>query len=102
MLTRVFVNIKDRKLLTAEKILDNIEALFTHIRVGKTLQIVTDPSIRRDCKHIDLDILVKKFYLQKGILSTGFNKDLEAQDYFLYGMTYGTKFDPRLRLESIF
>mmetsp|Transcript_4301 Transcript_4301/g.7260 ORF Transcript_4301/g.7260 Transcript_4301/m.7260 type:complete len:86 (-) Transcript_4301:65-322(-) len=41
MLCRVFVNVMDRKLLTAERILGNAEALIKHVEERQTLQIVT-------------------------------------------------------------
>jgi len=41
MLCRVYVNVMDKKLLTAEKILDNAEVLIHHIEEGRALQIVT-------------------------------------------------------------
>lgn len=37
MLCRVYANVMDRKLLTAEKILDNAEALIEHVISGHTL-----------------------------------------------------------------
>jgi hypothetical protein len=101
MLTRVYINIMDRKLLTAEKILDNIEAIFKHISVSRKLEIVTDPKQRNECTYFSFDLLVKKFFVQKGILYTVFNKELEAQDLFLEGMVFGTKFYPRIRKESL-
>jgi len=46
MLCRTYVNVMDRKLLTAEKILGNAESLINIIERGKTLKIVTSPSLR--------------------------------------------------------
>ena len=50
MLCRVYTNIKDRKLLTAEKILGNAETLIDYIKIKK-LEIVTYPRIRAESNH---------------------------------------------------
>ena len=46
MLCRVYVNIMDKKLLTAERILGHAEGLINHVVNGKTLQIVNCMPIR--------------------------------------------------------
>ena len=46
MLCRVYANVMDRKLLTAEKILDNAEALIENLKIGKSLEVVTFPRYR--------------------------------------------------------
>ena len=37
ILCRVYVNVRDRKLLTAEKILGNAEHLLRHVEIGRQL-----------------------------------------------------------------
>jgi hypothetical protein len=78
MLCRVYANVMDRKLLTAEKILGNAEALLSQVEEGKYLKIVTYPKVRAESKFYHLDILRKKFLLQKGILLFSLNKELDA------------------------
>lgn len=56
MLCRVYTNIKDRKLLTAEKILGNVETLIDYIILRK-LEIITNPLVRAESKHYDFSIL---------------------------------------------
>ena len=46
MICRVYANVMDRKLLTAEKILDNAEALIEHVEKGDSLEIVSYPGLR--------------------------------------------------------
>lgn len=41
ILCRVYVNVMDRKLLTAEKILGNAHSLIEHLKEGYKLMIVT-------------------------------------------------------------
>jgi len=57
MLCRVYVNVMDRKLLTAEKILGNAEQLIDQLKDGKQLKIVTFPRIRAEARFIPFDIL---------------------------------------------
>ena len=101
MLHRVFANVEDRKLLTAEKILGNAEFLINEVIRGRNLRIVTTPSLRQNAKSLHIDILMKKYLLMKGILYNQLNRDLEAQDCYLECMAYGSEFDPRLRMECI-
>jgi hypothetical protein len=101
MLCRVYTNLMDRKLLTAEKILDNAENLIKYVEAGSKLQIVDAPKLRGECASIHIEILEKKCFLQKGILSVALNKDLEAQDHFLDGMRAGITMDPRIKREFL-
>jgi len=57
MLCRVYLNVMDRKLLTAEKILGNAELLIEQLKEGKQLKIVTYPRIRAEARFIHFDIL---------------------------------------------
>ena len=83
MLCRVYINVMDRKLLTAEKILGNAEALIYHIEISKKLEIVTHCPSRQESKSYNIDILKKKFLLQNGILLASLNKPMDAQDSLL-------------------
>ena len=68
----------DRKLLTAEKILGNAEALIYHIEVSKELEIVTHFPSRQESVPYSIDILKKKYLLQNGILLASLNKPIDA------------------------
>ena len=101
MLCRVYVNIKDRKLLTAEKILGNAETLIDYIQMNK-LEIITNPEIRGESNHYDFSILKKKYLMQKGILLFSLNKEIDAQDVFLNCMESNDgNFDPRILKDCI-
>lgn len=93
----------DRKLLTAEKILDNVEFLMKELRPGreKNMRIVTLMSSRNYANFIPFEILMKKYLLQKGILNFHLNKLEEAQDCFLECMETHDIFDPRIKKECI-
>jgi len=78
MLCRVYVNVMDRKLLTAEKILGNAELLIDQLKEGRYLKIVTFPEVRAESRYVHFDILQKKFLLQKGILLFSLNKEFDA------------------------
>ena len=78
MLCRVYVNVMDRKLLTAEKILGNAELLIDQLNEGRYLKIVTNPEVRAESRYVHFDILQKKFLLQKGILLFSLNKEFDA------------------------
>ena len=69
MLCRAFVNIKDKRILTAEQILMNVEGLFNKIDQPRPeLEIVTSFKSREGSIPIDYGILKKRYLLQKGIL----------------------------------
>jgi len=63
MLCRVYVNVQDRKLLTAEKILGNVDSLIKLIKKGKKLEIVKHPKMREGSAFYEIDLLQKKYYL---------------------------------------
>ena len=101
MLCRVYINVMDRKLLTAEKILGNAEALIFHIEVSRKLEIVTNCPSRQESKSYNIDILKKKYLLQNGILLASLNKPQDAQDSLLECIATGDSFDPRIRKECL-
>jgi len=47
MLSWVYVNVMDKRVLTAEKILGNAESLLNLVKAGKHLKIVTDKQLRK-------------------------------------------------------
>ena len=101
MLCRGYANVTDKRSLTGERILDNVEALLKQVYEGKHLEIVTRPELRLGSQFYHIDILRKKALVQKGILSQSLGRDLEAQDCFLDCMETGSQFDPRIRKECI-
>ena len=85
MLCRVYVNVQDRKLLTAEKILGNVASLLKCLEDGTKIEIVKHPEIRAEngCDYYDLDTLSKKYWLMRGILYQSLNRPYESRDSFL-------------------
>ena len=101
MLNRVFVNIEDKKVLTAEKILGNADALITKIEEGDQLSIETDQKYRQGSKPFSVELLRTKYFLMKGALAVALSKDLDAQDSFLDCINHGIDCDPRIRKDCI-
>lgn len=101
MLHRVNVNLFDRKILTAEKILDNVEALMSYLEEGKVLHIITDPELRMHADVIPLSYLKKRFLMSKGQLYMALNKDIDAQDYFLDAISEPGLFEARLYIHLL-
>ena len=90
ILTRVYVNIRARKLLTAESILRNARDLLKHFK-GKQqkMKIVTERKLRGEARPFELTTLEKKYLLLQGILAENLSKPVEAQDSFLTCMQIG-------------
>jgi hypothetical protein len=57
--------------------------------------------MREGAKCYSLDILKKKYFLNKGILFESLNKPIDAQDAYLDCMETGLSFDPKIRKECI-
>jgi len=89
----------DRKLLTAEKILGNADGLIRILQRGKHLRIVSSPGLRQESKPLSLEVLKKKYFLQKGILAATLNKPKDAQRAFLDCLQTGDSRIKGLRLE---
>ena len=77
MICRVYTNIKDKRVLTAEKIIGMAEKLIRLIENGQ-LQIITYPEMRAGSNPYSHMMLKKKFLLHNGILQFALNKDDEA------------------------
>jgi hypothetical protein len=72
---RAFANLNNKKILTAEKILEQARTLINFIETGR-IKIVTD--FRDEVSIIPLDILKQKYLLHKGFLMVALNKDQDA------------------------
>ena len=62
MLCRAYTNAMDKKALTAEKILGNVQGLLEMIESG-SLEIITFPKFRAGSKPYDFFHLKKKFLM---------------------------------------
>ena len=101
MLNRTYVNIMDKKVLTAEKILGNAHALITQIEDGENLSIVMDSKLRQGSRPFGVQLLRTKYYCMKGTLEAALSKDIDAQDSFLDCINHGLDCDPRIRKDCI-
>lgn len=106
ILHRVYVNVRDRRLLTAESILRNARDLLKHFEFDgnkrPSLRIISDPCVREESRPFQLETLKKKYKLVEGILMESLNKNQEAQDAFLTCMQLGDHyFIPSMRRECI-
>ena len=64
MIARAYVNLVDRKLLTAEKILGNVDELLNIAIKGEKLKIITDEYMRGGAAPYTINELRAKYYLQ--------------------------------------
>ena len=96
MLHRVYVNYMQKKLLTAEKILDNSNILIEKLESRKIRLIAAN---RMEAMPIPLCILRQRYFLIQGILMMAFNKEKEAKQAFDSCLTVGDIYDPRLKKE---
>jgi hypothetical protein len=75
ILHRVYVNIRDRKLLTAESILHNARDLIKHFAGRKPYyRIVFDKALRANARPYDFVTLEKKYLMMQGILAQSLSK----------------------------
>jgi len=98
IICRAFVNVKSKKLLTAEKILESAKTLIEKMEEGK---IVVGSRGREEAPIIPLDILKQKYLLHRGFLSIALNKDQDACRLFTMCLRTGQIYDPRIRKECV-
>lgn len=97
MLCRVYVNIMDKRVLTAEKILGNAEEIIKEINSSESdLQIILNFKLRRDSQPYNITQLYKVYLLMKGIVSISLSKDDDAIDAYLECIEEEKEFDPRI------
>lgn len=101
MLKRAFANIMDKKVLTAEKILGNAEALIGQLELQRDLKIVGNEHLRQGSKPFSIALLKSKYHLMKGTLEATLNRYTDAQDAFLNCIEYSQGIYHRPRKESI-
>lgn len=75
MISRAYSNLKNRKILTAEKMIESARILINFIESGR-ITIVQE--YREEVPIIPLDILKQKYLLHKGYLMIELNRDQDA------------------------
>ena len=80
---RAYANLNNKKILTAEKILESTRSLINFIEKGR-IQIMTEE--REEAPVISIEILKQKYLLHKGYLMIALNKDQDACRCFTHCM----------------
>ncbi len=93
---RAYANLNNKKILTAEKILESTRCLINFVERG---QIKLCKDGREEAPLIALDILKQKYLLHKGFLLNNLNKDQDACRCFTHCMRTGSVYDVRVRKE---
>jgi hypothetical protein len=71
--------LKNRKILTAEKMLTSAKSIISYIDNGR---VIITKRQREEVPIIPLDILKQKYLLHKGYLMIALNKDQDACKHF--------------------
>ena len=82
---RAYANLNNKKILTAEKILESARTLINFIESGKIKIILQG---REDAPVIPIEILKQKYLLHKGLLMIALNKDQDACRCFTHSMVH--------------
>jgi hypothetical protein len=93
---RAYANLKNKKILTAEKILESTRCLINFIQNGA---IKLSSENREEVPIIPIEILKQKYLLHKGYLLIALNKDQDACKCFTQCMRMGSVYDVRVRRE---
>lgn len=96
---RAYANLNNKKILTAEKILESTRALINFVERGK-IKIITEGN-REEAPVLPLYILKQKYLLHKGYLMIALNKDQDACRCFTHCMRTGESYDVRVRRECV-
>jgi hypothetical protein len=80
---RAYANLNNKKILTAEKILESTRALINFVEKGRIKIFVTG---REEAPVTPLEILKQKYLLHKGYLMIALNKDQDACLCFTHAM----------------
>ena len=78
-----YANLNNKKILTAEKVLESTRQLIGFIEDGK---LILTSEGREEAPIIPLDILKQKYLLHKGLLLRNLNKDQDAARCFTHLM----------------
>jgi hypothetical protein len=108
IICRAYLNIKAKKLLTAEKILDTAKILISkhaytvyHEYHELKREQVTTLKSRPELPIIPLTILKQKYLLHKGHLMLTFNREKDAIKYFTHCMKTGEVIDFRIKKDCL-
>ena len=93
---RAFANLNNKKILTAEKILESTRWLLNFVEKGK-IKMISEG--REGAPMIPLEILKQKYLLHKGLLLVNLNKDQDAARCFTHCLRTGKIYDVRIRKE---
>lgn len=95
---RAFANVQNKKLLTAEKLLECASIMLDYLEKGE-LELIYDE--REEAPVIPLDILKQKYLLNSGILYISLNQDKTACRLFTQCLRTGEVYDPRIRRDCV-
>ena len=93
---RAFANLNNKKILTAEKILESTRWVLNSVEKGK-IKMISEG--REGAPMIPLEILKQKYLLHKGLLLVNLNKDQDAARCFTHCLRTGAVYDVRIRKE---
>ena len=93
---RAFANLNNKKILTAEKILESTRWVLNSVEKGK-IKMISEG--REGAPMIPLEILKQKYLLHKGLLLINLNKDQDAARCFTHCLRTGAISDVRIRKE---
>ena len=80
---RAYANLKNKKILTSEKLLESARSLINLVEKGR-IKVLTDG--REDAPIAPIEILKQKYLLNKGYLMMALNKDQDACRCFTHCM----------------
>jgi hypothetical protein len=98
---RAYANLQNKKLLTAEKMLEFASVMIDLIENGE-IEIIDDHVEREYAPVIPLPILKQKYLLNSGILFIALNQDKTACRLFTKCLRVGEVYDPRIRRDCVF
>ena len=90
------MNLNNKKILTAEKILEIARVMIKYLDKGST-KLITEG--REGAPVIPLDVLKQKYLLHKGMLLVNLNKDQDGARCFTHCLRTGAQYDVRVRKE---
>jgi hypothetical protein len=93
-----FANLNNKKILTAEKVLESTRCFINFIEKGN---IVLIKEGREEAPMIPIAVLKQKYLLHKGLLLRNLNKDRDAARCFTHLMRTGEVYDVRVRKEAV-
>jgi len=98
---RAYANLQNKKLLTAEKLLEFAKLMITLLDKSEDIEIQDDLVEREYADIIPLDVLKQKYLLNSGILFIALNQDKTACRHFTDCLKTGEIYDPRIRRDCV-